>query len=148
MGSWLRVFGSEIAAEWVRGILVATPAVQAATQGRIYALSIIPSQATTPAVLHYAESAVYGNGPVHGAIDSETLRYVVRFACTGQSTDPILAAAEASIAALNAASGSIGIYHLNSLAIGEWPLTTIVEENMMYRQLGTYYQLEVLKMGA
>lgn len=140
-------FGSELVAETVYGALAELPAVTAAVGDRIVNLSVVPEQVAVPAALHYMEAGTY-DGPIGQAVASERMRYVVRFSCEGQSTDPIKAAAEAAFAALDGyeAYPADGI-SLVFQASGEWPLTTVLDGGVLYRQLGFYLDVHLTQGG-
>lgn len=140
------LFGSELVAEAVYGVLAGLPAVTAATGDRIVNLSVAGDLAL-PAALHYMDNGDYG-GPIGQAATSERVRYVVRLVCEGASTDPIRAAAEAAFAAFDGfeATPAPGAW-LGSQVVGEWPLTTVLEGGVLYRQLGFYLSVDLTQGG-
>lgn len=140
-------------AQYVNGVLAGLAPVTAAVGGSIANLMVVPEGMALPAAIHYAETGDY-TGPVHGDIDAEQIRYLVRFICQGQSSDPIRAAALAMVRALNdtQASGSVAdtdgrSWFVSLTAVGEWPITTTVDNGVFYRQLGTYFQVDVTSGG-
>lgn len=112
---------------------------------RLKAISVLPEGTALPAAIHYAESGTYG-----GTINSveppnqETLRYVVRFICQGESDSPIRAAAKDALYALSVESHDADIvqdgdsFHVTVNPSNEWTITTTVENGVIYRQLGFY----------
>jgi hypothetical protein len=152
------MFGSEVVAEYVYQVASTTPAVTEAVGTRIVNLSVLPSGMALPALLHYAEQGDYGGVVAAGEdIDSEVVRYVTRFVCEGQSTEPVRLAAQRLLAELAYHRPSAQLtydgetYFLSFLATGEWPLTTVLEEvagaATLYRQLGTIWRVEVMRGG-
>lgn len=144
------MYGSEAAARFAYDQTKNLPAVQAAVGSRIKNLTAVPQGLALPAALHYMETGMYSGG-VGGDPDSEEVRYVYRFICSGESNQPIKAAALAMFNALKAASGSVVIdgesWFVTFLSFGEWPLTSLIEGGTMYRQLGNYFTVEVMKQG-
>ena len=125
------VFGSEIVAEEVYAVL------DPLTAFPIRNISVAPEGTGLPAVLHYMEAGTY-DGPIGQTAISEAMRYVVRFVCEGASTDPIRAGAEAAFAALDGHEATRSGCYLAFQASGEWPLTTVLEGGVLYRQLGFF----------
>ena len=142
------MFGSETVAEEVNVVLAGVAAVAAAVGTRIVPLSVLPPEFPSPAVLHHMDAST-SSGPVgsDAAINSEVLRYAVRLVCEGWSTDPIRAAAEAMIVALNGHNAQRGADYLTFMATGEWPLTTVLDDGVPYRQLGAYFDVEITRGG-
>jgi hypothetical protein len=130
-------FGSEVVAEEVYAVLAATGAVTAVVGSRILNLSVVPQDTDLPAALHYAEAGNY-HGPVGQPSASEVVRYVIRFTCEGSSTDPIRAAAEAAFVAFDGHEATRAGTYLGFSVTGEWPLTTVLEGGVLYRQLGFF----------
>jgi hypothetical protein len=144
------MYGSEAAAQFAWERTKDVTEVAAAVGTRIRNLAAVPQGLVFPAAIHYMESGVY-SGPVFGHPNAEELRYVYRFICKGESTDPIRPAALAMFDALSGASGSVVVagvpWHVSFMAFGEWPLTTVIEGNTMYRQIGNYFTVEVMAQG-
>lgn len=138
-------FGSELVAESVYAVLSDLEAVTDAVT-TILNLSVVPRDVALPVCLHYLEVGTY-DGPIGQAASSETLRYVVRFVCAGESTDPIKAAAEAAFDAFDGHETDTGGAWLGFAVTGEWPLTTVLEGDTVYRQLGMYLSVS-LTQGA
>lgn len=141
------MFGSEIAAAFVRTQLLALPAVTAAIGTRLANLMVLPADMALPGLIHYAEQGTYGAAMGGGGIASERLRYVVRLICQGESTEPIKVAAESQLTALDGATGMQGGAFVAVSATGEWPLTTTLEDGVYYRQLGTLYDIDITTGG-
>lgn len=140
-------FGSELVAEAVYTVLSGLPAVQSAVVDRIVNLSVVPQGVALPALLHYMEAGTY-DGAIGQAATVERLRYVVRVSCEGQSTDPIKAAAEAAFAELDGAQVDLPDSVLLTFQVsGEWPLTTVLDGGVLYRQLGFYLDVELTQGG-
>lgn len=139
-------FGSETVAEEVAALLATVPAVTTATGGRVLNLSVAPEGYDLPAVLHYMEAGTY-EGPVGYAQTFESLRYVVRFLCTGASTDPIRTAAEQAFAVLDGHEADRAGARLGFQVSGEWPLTTVLEGGTLYRQLGVFLDVHLTQGG-
>ena len=93
------MFGWEIAATVLYAELSVITAITDVVEERIYASSVVPASAGTPALLYSPTSSQY-NGPVSGAADSETLGIQVRFVIEGQSTAPLGDAPQAMYEAL------------------------------------------------
>lgn len=140
-------FGSETVAAEVYAVLSGLAAVTSVTPaGQIINLSVVPESIALPAVLHYMESGLY-DGPIGQPQTFEKMRYVVRFTCLGESTDPIKAAAEAAFIALDGHTAIRDGADLNFYATGEWPLTTVLEGGTLYRQLGFFLGVELTQGG-
>lgn len=147
------MFGTEIVGQFVDGRLRANGAVTAVVGNSIANLGALPGDKPLPGVLHYAEDAPYG-GEIDAGDDLawQQIRYLVRFICEGESSEPIRAAAKAML--LDFRTSPIGTtaydgetYGLTFVAVGEWPLTTVLEDGVFYRQLGTYFQVDVMRGG-
>lgn len=151
------MFGSGVVASWVYNTLRVRPAITAAlgTPPRIKPYSVLPEPNTPqsvalPACLHYAESTEY-HGPIYSGTEpnEEIVNYVVRFICQGEYDTPIRPAAKDALSALSIqfADGTVTqdgeSFALTLLPTGEWPITTVVENGVMYRQLGFYLRAEV-----
>jgi hypothetical protein len=141
------IFGSDIIARFVAGILLEDPVVTATIGKRLANLQQFPASYTFPAAIHYLESGVYG-GTTSGFVTSEDVRYVVRFACIGESNAPIKAAALRAAKLLNNAYGTVSyegeVFQVAMRLFGEYPLTLLAEGDKMFRQLGNYFSAEVL----
>ncbi len=141
------IFGSETVAEEVFAVLSGLAAVTAvAPVGQILNLTVVPESIALPAVLHYMETGTY-DGPIGQAQTFEKMRYVVRFTCIGESTNPIRTAAEAAFIALDGHTAIRDGADLNFYASGEWPLTTVLEGGTLYRQLGFYLGVDLTQGG-
>ena len=139
-------FGSETVAEEVYAVLSGLAAVTDTVDDRIVNLSVVPDKVALPAALHYPESGTYV-GPIGQAASFEKLRYVVRFTCEGESTDTIKAAAEAAFAALDGHEAQRDGAYLGFEVSGEWPLTTVLEGGVLYRQLGFFLSVDLTQGG-
>ncbi len=133
------MFGTEIVAEAVRLNLTALPSFAAIP---VQNLNVVPPGMPLPTCLFHFERAVY-SGPISGMSDSETFRVVVRLICEGASSDPILVAAEAQLTSLDGARIDHEGSYLTFGANSEWPLTTVYEGGVFYRQLGTIYDVDL-----
>jgi hypothetical protein len=142
-------FASEIVAKWVRGIAMGLSAVTGVIGQRFYALGVAPQgdASTFPLGLHYAESVTY-TGPLDGPIAEARLRYAVRFGDRGESTSRIRPAAEAMLDALHMRQETIDGIYIEAMAVGEWPITTLAEGGVIYRQLGNHFDITVMDQGA
>lgn len=148
------MFGSEITAEVLTRELKAINEVTADVGDRVFASLIVPGDADLPALIFYMEDAPYG-GPLGtrpaGAITQQIVRFVVRILTEGQSTNPIINAAEAQLAHLDGRRVDTvwrgWNYTLTFTALGEVPITNFVEDATNYRQLGTVYEAEVSRGG-
>lgn len=150
------MFGSEVAGAFFRREMLTLPPVVAAAGDRVFNLSAAPLGEQFPLGLQYMEVGNY-SGVVSGEIDFEAMRYVVRFICTGESTNPIKKAAMAQLAHFRALTGEIFYdadgddedehYGLEVMASGEWPLTTLQDGKTIYRCLGTFYTVNVSRYG-
>lgn len=152
------MFGSEVVAEYVYQVASTTPAVTAAVGSRIVNLAAVPSGLALPALIHYAEQGDYTGVVTTGEdIAAEQVRYVTRFICGGESSEPIRLAAQRLLRELNVVRPHAEIaydgedYFLTFAAIAEWPLTTVIEEMagtaMHYRQLGTIWHVDITRGG-
>lgn len=143
------MFGSMFASKAIAGALAADPTIQAELGGRVVNGRRIPGDVPLPALMFYLEEGLYG-GPVdaEGTLSVETCRYVVRVAVDGESHAPVLAAARAQLAALNGHKQTVTIdgatAHVEIYATAEYPVTSLVDEDVEYRQLGTIYTVEVI----
>ena len=145
-------FGSEIADEVLYAELSGLTAVTAAVGTNILGRSAVVQGDTLPALMFYAESSAYDPPGFSGdSIGLETLRYVVRVICTGDSTDPIRAAALAQRQHLNGVAFNTVVdaqnYQVRFDAEGAFPLTFLVDQGITYRQLGTVYSVYVTLGG-
>lgn len=155
------MFGSGVVAAWVYNTLRTRPAITAAigTPPRIKPYSVLPEPGTPqtvslPACLHYAESTSY-SGPFSAGMEptEETVNYVVRFICQDVVDNSIRPAAKDALAALSLqfAEGVVTQdgeqFSVTLLPTGEWPITTVVANGVMYRQLGFYLQAQVFRLS-
>jgi hypothetical protein len=141
------MYGSGVVAQHVYYTLRARAPIQAALGNppRLKAIGVLPEGTALPAALHYAEQGTYG-GTINSSEppNQETLRYVVRFICQGESDGPIRAAAKDALLALSVEAHDADIvqdgetFHVSLLASNEWTITTTVENGVIYRQLGFY----------
>lgn len=113
---------------------------------------VVPQGIPLPALLFYMTFSAYG-GPVNSVpahhIGSETITLEVRALAEGTSDDPIVTVAEAALTAL---AGRITdrayrgwMYQLCYTAMGEVPLTTLVEGDLIYRQLGATFSVDIMR---
>lgn len=93
------MFGWEIAAQVLYETLSGIPAITAVVGDRIYASSIVPAKARTPALIYSPMASGYV-GPISGQAAAETLRIQVRFVIEHTSTAPLADAPDAMYAAL------------------------------------------------
>lgn len=83
----------------------------------------------------------------------ETVNYVVRFICQDVVDNSIRPAAKDALAALSLqfAEGVVTQdgeqFSVTLLPTGEWPITTVVANGVMYRQLGFYLQAQVFRLS-
>jgi hypothetical protein len=146
------MFGSGVVAQHVYNQLRIRPAVSAAVGTRIRNLAVVPQGTALPAALHYMENGDY-TGPFSAGMEptEETIRYVVRFICEGESDSPIRAAAKDALTALAIDNASATItqdgetFDLTLLPAGEWPITTVTDGGVLYRQLGFILQAHVFR---
>ena len=134
------IFGSEVVAEEVYVVLDALTAIP------IINLSVVPEATALPAALHYMESGTY-EGAIGQTANSERIRYVVRFTCKGESSDPIRTAAEAAFTALDGYQAERSGVWMGFQVSGEWPLTTVLEGGVLYRQLGFFLDVHLTQGG-
>jgi hypothetical protein len=141
------IFGSETVAEEVYAVLAALPAVtNVIPAARIIPLSVVPENVALPAALHYMENGTY-DGAIGQPESSERMRYVVRFTCVGESTTPIKSVAEAAFLALRNHEATRDGAYVGFQVSGEWPLTTVLEGGVLYRQLGFYLNVDLTQGG-
>lgn len=150
------MFGSEVAGAFFRRELLSLAPVTDAVGDRVFNLSMAPLGEAFPLGLQYMEAGNY-SGVVSGEIDFEAMRYVVRFICLGESTNPIKKPAMAQLAHLRSLVGEIDYdadgdeipehYGVEVMASGEWPLTTLQDGKTIYRCLGTFYTVNVSRYG-
>jgi hypothetical protein len=145
------IFGSGIVEQHVYNTLRVRAPIQAALGDppRIKPISAVPPGMKLPVCLHYVEVGEYGGSlnSLEGP-DAEELRYIVRFICQGESTDPVRAAAKDAFTALTDEFSIATVvqdgqsFQLSLDATNEYPITTLVEERdgvtFFYRQLGFY----------
>jgi hypothetical protein len=141
------MFTAEAAAAHFREQALTVNDVTVAVGDRIVNLSLVPQGVALPALLHYAEFVNYTGPTVTEYITSE-IRYVCRFVCKGESTQPIAAAAEALRLHMNGNYGEFGGFQFEWEATGEWPITTVAEGGDIYRMLGVYFRVIVNPTGA
>lgn len=145
-------FGSEIADVVLYTELTGLAAVTSAVGTNVLGRSAVLQGDTLPAVLFYTESSSY-DAPAFGGdnIGLEQLRYVVRFICRGDTTNPIRAAALAQRNHLNGvAFDTVSDGHNYQVvfdAQGAYPMTALVDQGVTYRQLGTIYSVTVTLGG-
>ncbi len=145
-------FGSEIVDAVLYTQLAGIAPVTAAVGPNILGRSAVVQGDTLPALLFYPESSAY-DPPAFGGdnIGMEQLRYVVRFVCTGTSTNPIRAAALAQRQHLNGTAFNTVVdtfnYQVTFDAQGAFPMTFIVDGGSSFRQLGTIYSVTVTLGG-
>lgn len=116
-------------------------------------LSAAPQDVTFPLCLHYMEAGDY-SGVITSGTDptEETIRYVVRLICQGESDSPIRPAAKDALTTLaNIDPGDTvtqggDTFSLTFIPVGEWPLTTVIEGGVMYRQLGFFLAAHVFRL--
>lgn len=139
------LFGSEVVAEEIVAVLSSVPAVTTAVSA-VVNLAVVPQGAALPIALTYMESGTY-EGPIHYAATSERMRYVVRFISEGPSTDAIKAAAEGAFVMLDGHEADRGGASLVFQITGEWPLGTMLDDGVLYRQLGFYVVVDMTQGG-
>lgn len=154
------MFGSGIVAKHVYYTLRERPAITAALGNppRLKNIGVAPplkpGEVGFPMALHYAESGTY-SGPFTAEQEpiEETVSYLVRFICQGESDAPIRAAAKDALTALSVefATGEVvqdsETFSVTLLPSGEWPITTTVENGIIYRMLGFYLTATVFRVA-
>lgn len=113
---------------------------------------VAPPGTTLPALLLYMTASEYG-GVVDATpaadVNSETIRLEVRAINGGTSDAPVYPVAKAQFTALAGQTVSHTFdgddYTLTFMAVGEVPLTTLVDGANLYRQLGTIYTVDVFR---
>lgn len=141
------MFGSVIANREIYRILAADPGISSVVGDRIFALRVVPSGKSLPAILFYPEQSTYDAGGTTTRaehITGEELRYVVRVMDSGTSTTRIESVAMAQLAALaglqiDAATGERVTFAAN----GEFPLFSEQVGDQTYRYLGTVYNVTI-----
>ena len=141
------MFTAEAAAAYFHEQALTVSDVTAAVGDRVVNLSLVPQDLPLPALLHYAEAVNYTGPTVTEYITSE-IRYLFRFICKGESTQPIAAAAEALRLHMNGNYGFGNGFQFEWEATGEWPITTVAEGGDFYRMLGVYFRVIVNPSGA
>jgi len=146
------MLGSRIVAPIIVEELGSLAAVTAAIGTRLFGTTIIPLGADLPAGSFYQEFSQYG-APLGlqgaGDLSSETMRWVIRFICEGESDEPILAATEAQLERFHGRQFLReigGVHHyIHFSANSEIPINTLLEDTHVYRQLGTIYDVEITR---
>ena len=147
----LQDIGSAAVYETIRQI----PVVQDTVGKRIRNKSWLADQnAPLPACLHYSEPG--GGGYADQPIGVRTpyalmMRYVVRFLCDGESTDPVDPAADAVFAALaGRIDCPIAGYEVQAVPLEPWPqlnasgMLGTGAQGRVYSEAGDYFQITVL----
>ena len=149
------MFGAGVVAQHVWDTLRTRQPIRDAlgSRPRIHNLMLAPQGSTYPLALHYAENGAY-TGPVQSGIrpTEETVQYVLRLICQGESDAPIRAAAEDAMDALTLEFSEATVTHngadysLSILPTNEWPITTVAEGGVLYRQLGFYLSVQIFRL--
>ena len=144
------MFGSEYASEILfRELTTLLPDYA----GKIVGMAIAPESMTLPGCMFYPEQSMY-SGPAFNrsagdSLNYEGVRFAVRFACLGTSTNPIKAAALAQLNHLDGATFDEQYdgrwYAFSFIANGEYLPTTAIRNDVLYRQLGTVYNVEITR---
>jgi hypothetical protein len=147
----------EIGSQAVYDTLQTLTAVTDLVGTRIVNMSFWPQDVEFPACMHYAEPG--GRGYARGAINVQgipielEMRYVIRFGTWGESTDAIDTAADAVVQRFSLGAPLIAPagYTVESTLLEPWPqqfsLGALVEGGEIYRQVGDYYAINVLRTG-
>lgn len=113
---------------------------------------VVPQGVALPALLFHMTASQYGgvvNTLAAADVNSETIRVEVRVIGSGTSDSEIYPAAKAQFTALSGAIVSHSFdgatWNLAISAVGEIPLTTLVDGPNIYRQLGTIYSIDVFR---
>ncbi len=123
---------------------------------RVLNLPFAPHGTALPFCLHHTEPGLGRFTAPLGAFrapDTWIGRYVVRLICDGESTEPVLPARYAIQQRF--VSGRLIApeqYFVTATLLEPWPQQmgagSMEEEGRIYSQLGDYYELEVLNLGA
>lgn len=119
---------------------------------RMTGAMVVPPGVALPALMFHMTASEYG-GPLTTAanahIESETIRLEVRAIDDGTSDRDIYPVAKAQLDALAGTTANHTFdgddWSLSFIAVGEIPLTTLVDGANLYRQLGTIYQVDVFR---
>lgn len=148
------MFGSEIvAAVYDREVRALDAVID--TVGERMAHAYVPLDMPLPAHTFHADDGSYAPGSIghrpHGDLSFEVVRWVARFFCEGESTDPILGAAEAAVAHFTDTTFDTAWrgwhYTLHFRPMHEAPAPPDVQNNRPYRRLGTIYEVDVTRGG-
>ncbi|HEU0163630.1 MAG TPA: hypothetical protein VFQ54_01225 [Thermomicrobiales bacterium] len=146
------MFATRLVAPTIYEKLTTDPTISAAIGDRAFSTTTVPAGKAFPVALFYAEYSSYdgaiGTG-LAGQLNMEQLRYTIRLICTGEDDTPILAAAEAQFAIFTKGRFDISVdgvhYTISTRANSEVPLNTLLEGTDFYTQLGTTYDVTVVR---
>jgi hypothetical protein len=146
----------EIGSVAVFETIKAIPGFTAICGLRVFNMPMAPMGTDVPFCLHHTEPGLGRFSAPLGAFvmpDTWTGRYVVRLICEGESAAPILPARYAIqqrfvTGRLNSLDG----YFVTATLQEPWPQQlgagSMDEEGRIYSQVGDFYELEVLNLGA
>jgi hypothetical protein len=147
------MFASVVVSDYVYETLSALSEVTSVIPPtRMTGAMAVPEGTGLPALLFHMTASQYG-GPVQATaaenVNSETIRLEVRAIDDGTSDSAIYPAAMAQFEALSGTHAEHTLdgdtYSLDFIAVGEIPITTLVDGANFYRQLGTIYQVDVFR---
>lgn len=146
------MFGSVAVSQLLFTELSGITAVTSAVSTRIIGLPVATQGTAFPVCLFSPEASSYGTpGFATNRIDAEELRFSVKFMAKGTSLSPIWQAATAQLEHFDGNSFTHTFdddtYQIVFDALGELPLTTLVDGADVYRQLGTIYRVHVTRGG-
>lgn len=150
MSSGIR-FGSDVVAAAWYAELKELPEVIATVGDKIANLTAYPAPYDFPACIHYMESPGMYSGAIGAGANQETMRWVTRFTCEGESNEILKAAAEEAWTHFESRVWSYTYrgeeYQIEALVDGEWPLTSEVDGQTIYRALGFYSKVTLSIYG-
>lgn len=147
------MFASVAVSDYVYDTLSATPGVTNVIPNTQFSGAMVAAQGMAlPAVLFHMTGSQYGgvmDSTPAANVNSETLRFEVRVIDDGTSDSTIYPVAKAAFAALsgvNAAHSFDGdTWTMTFTAVGEIPLTTLMDGSNLYRQLGVILSVDVFR---
>lgn len=147
------MFASVAVSDYVYDTLSAVPAITNVVPNTQFSGAMVAAQGMAlPVVIFHMVASQYGgviDSTPAANVNSETIRLEVRVIDDGTSDSTIYPVAKAAFGALCGVEASHSFdsatWSLTFSAVGEIPLTTLVDGTNIYRQLGTIYTVDVFR---
>lgn len=147
------MFASVAVSDYVYEVLSATPGVTNVVPNTQFSGAMVAAQGMAlPVVIFHMTASQYGgvlDSTPAANVNSETIRFEVRVIDDGTSDSTIYPVAKAAFAALSGVNVSHSFdsatWNLTFTAVGEIPLTTLMDGANLYRQLGVILSVDVFR---